>query len=164
MGIFKAFLQNGWTLRPSWEVFVLQKCGSGLFICFSANILEVVLCKANPGLVPFQAGRVKVALALELLKKKLSCLGSSTLETPRDAGVVWIALEFSVVHTLASNRESIALNELPWSVIKLRAETKPIQTLILKAKFAHVKKMYFQMRNASLPLKFVAFFSNLCYI
>lgn len=63
-------------------------------------VLEVVLCKANPGLVPFQAGRVKVALAVELLKKKLSCLGNNIPGTPRDAGILWIALEFSVVHSL----------------------------------------------------------------
>lgn len=63
--------------------------------------LEVVLCKANPGLVPFQAGRVKVALPVELLKKKkLSCLENNTPETPRDVGILWTALEFSVVHSL----------------------------------------------------------------
>lgn len=46
-------------------------------------VLEVVLCKANPGLVPFQAGRVKVALAVELLGKK-SChaLGTTHLRPP----------------------------------------------------------------------------------
>lgn len=31
-------------------------------------VLEVALCKANPRLVPFQAGRVKLALLVELVK------------------------------------------------------------------------------------------------
>lgn len=72
-------------------------------------VLEVVLCKANPGLVPFQAGRVKVALAVELLKKKLSCLGNNTPETPPEMqefyGLHWNSV-LCTAWALASNMES----------------------------------------------------------
>lgn len=45
----------------------------------------------------------------------------------------------------------------------MKAETKPIETLILKAGFAQGKKMDFKMRNMWLPLKFLGFF-NVCYV
>lgn len=58
----------------------------------------------------------------------------------------------------------ITINELPWSVIKLRAETKPVKTLILKARFAHIEKDGFQNEEHVASTEICGVFSDLCYI
>lgn len=130
-------------------------------------VLEVVLCKANPGLVPFQAARVKVALPLELLrKKKKSCpaLGTweqHTWEPQRCRNFVgctgiqcWAqpGLQHQTQRAVGT-----ALNQLPWGGIELRAETKPAQTSILKAWSAHVKKDGFQNEERVASTEICAF-------